>query len=206
MDDELQVWTEQYLGLPKACCVAKAGTRIVGGARNTEEAPRMVDVHGTAFFSLGVRGSFTHRHDYVQQAIVGLARWARCDVDPEAYDLFAQYFPGEINRDFGALLATLVVNRIGRQGEHEGSRGAKSIATNYVRQVVGVAAAKAQARFILASVGSVEGITNRDLHRTAVQRRADRRVADELLREGEARAFMQAGERVHGASFRRAEW
>ena len=367
MDDELQVWTEQYLGLPKACCVAKAGTRIVGGARNTEEAPRMVDVHGTAFFSLGVRGSFTHRHDYVQQAIVSLARWARCDVDPEAYDLFAQYFPapppppprpaegdrheddrhhhdeqrrqgcrpdfhfhsphrelaelkiigavpahyamegnlrllrsppgaeiigdpgqpnyvaptgafqlgdqrhpdyvapvearadrvhgeyeaklrkaaipnrrlsdasdeerargqaavdylnttygrvrplvvgafGEINKEFGTLLATLVVNRIGRQGEHEGSRGAKSIATNYARQVVGVAAAKAQARFILASVGSVEGITNRDLHRTAVQRRADRRVADELLREEEARAFMQAGERVHGASFRRAEW
>ena len=68
-----------------------------------------------------------------------------------------------------------------------------------------IAGSEVQARFIIDSVESVEGITDQDLHGAAVQRRAARRVADEMQREEEALAFMQAGERVHGASFRREE-
>lgn len=71
--------------------------------------------------------------------------------------------------------------------------------------VIGVAAAKAQARFILNSIASIEGITDQDLHRAAVQRRAARRSVEEMQREEEALALMQAGECIHTTSFRREE-
>lgn len=41
------------------------------------------------------------------------------------------------------------------------------MATNYVRQTVGVAAAKANAKFILQSLSQVEGITDPELLRLA---------------------------------------
>ena len=113
----------------------------------------------------------------------------------------------EINVGLRTLLRSIVDSRLGRQTDPDSSddggtaggreRDAKSVATNYVRQTVGVAAAKANAKFILQSLSQVEGITDPELLRLARERRAILAAGAAETRRADHEAFLSSGDWSH---------
>jgi hypothetical protein len=117
----------------------------------------------------------------------------------------------EINVGLRTLLRSIVDSRLGRQTDPDSSddggtaggreRDAKSVATNYVRQTVGVAAAKANAKFILQSLSQVEGITDPELLRLARERRAILAAGAAETRRADHEAFLSSGGWSHADGF-----